>query len=80
MRVERIRTRPKLASPYGAGGGDRGLPVADRQRLTSAEKSICNNASTARAVMLHLRDCYVSKAAILTVSAPRVPVENRSPA
>ena len=32
------------------------------------------------AVMLHLRDCYVSKAAILTVPARPVPVENRSPA
>jgi hypothetical protein len=31
-------------------------------------------------VMLHLRSCYVSKAAILTVPAPPVPVENRSPA
>jgi hypothetical protein len=32
------------------------------------------------AVMLHLRDCYVSKAAILTIPARPVPVENRSPA
>jgi hypothetical protein len=32
------------------------------------------------AVMLHLRSCYVSKAAILTVPALLVPVENRSPA
>jgi hypothetical protein len=32
------------------------------------------------AVMLHLRDGYVSKAAILTVPARPVPVENRSPA
>jgi hypothetical protein len=32
------------------------------------------------AVMLHLRARYVSKAAILTDSATRVPVENRSPA
>jgi hypothetical protein len=32
------------------------------------------------AVMLHLRARYVSKAAILTIPAPRVPVENRSPA
>jgi hypothetical protein len=30
--------------------------------------------------MLHLRARYVSKAAILTIPAPRVPVENRSPA
>ncbi len=32
------------------------------------------------AVMLHLRACYVSKAAILTVPVSIVPVENRSPA
>ena len=32
------------------------------------------------AVMLHLRARYVSKAAILTDLATRVPVENRSPA
>jgi hypothetical protein len=32
------------------------------------------------AVMLHLRVRYVSKAAILKVSAPLVPAENRSPA
>ena len=40
----------------------------------------CDKASPAGAVMLHLRACYVSKAAILTVPTPRVPVENRSPA
>ena len=32
------------------------------------------------AVMLHLRSLYVSKSAILTISALSVPVENRSPA
>jgi hypothetical protein len=31
-------------------------------------------------VMLHLRSCYVSKAAILTVPVQPVSVENRSPA
>jgi hypothetical protein len=34
----------------------------------------------ARAVMLHLRACYVSKAAILTIPVLPGPVENRSPA
>jgi hypothetical protein len=43
-------------------------------------KLICDKASAARAVMLHLRACYVSKAAILTIPAHFVPVENRSPA
>jgi hypothetical protein len=40
----------------------------------------CDKASLACAVMLHLRACYVSKAAILTIPALPVPVENRSPA
>jgi hypothetical protein len=43
-------------------------------------KTTCGKASLARAVMLHLRVCYVSKAAILTIPALHVPVENRSPA
>jgi hypothetical protein len=43
-------------------------------------KWTCDKASPVRAVMLHLRACYVSKAAILTIPAPLVPVENRSPA
>jgi len=43
-------------------------------------KLTCDKASPARAVMLHLRACYVSKAAILTIPAHFVPVENRSPA
>jgi hypothetical protein len=57
--------RPKIALEDGARGG-----------LNEA----CDKASPARAVMLHLRACYVSKAAILTVPAHFVPVENRSPA
>ena len=40
----------------------------------------CDKASPAAAVMLHLRSCYVSKAAILTSPALSVPVVNRSPA
>ena len=46
----------------------------------SGLKLTCDKASPARAVMLHLRACYVSKAAILTIPAHFVPVENRSPA
>jgi len=41
---------------------------------------MCGKAAPSVAVMLHLRSRYVSKAAILTVPVPRVPVENRSPA
>ncbi len=40
----------------------------------------CDNASPPAVVILHLHSCYVSKAAILTVPAKPVPVENRSPA
>ena len=39
----------------------------------------CDKAASAAAVMLHLRSCYVSKAAILTALVQLVPVENRSP-
>jgi hypothetical protein len=41
---------------------------------------MCDKASPKRCVMLHLRSCYVSKAAILTIPVQSVPVENRSPA
>jgi hypothetical protein len=40
----------------------------------------CGKASRAQANILHLHSCYVSKAAILTVSTLPVPAENRSPA
>jgi hypothetical protein len=39
-----------------------------------------DKASPGRAVMLHLRARYVSKAAIFTIPASLLPVENRSPA
>jgi hypothetical protein len=45
-----------------------------------AGKECSDKARDHVAVMLHLRVRYVSKAAILTVPAPLVPVENRSPA
>jgi hypothetical protein len=40
----------------------------------------CDMASPRGGVMLRLRFCYVSKAAILTIPVRHVPVENRSPA
>ncbi|MDO9296077.1 hypothetical protein [Bradyrhizobium sp.] len=43
-------------------------------------KRTCDKASPVAAVMLHLRSCYVSKAAILTSPVLSVPVVNRSPA
>jgi len=45
-----------------------------------AEVRTYDKAAPACAVMLHLRACYVSKAAILTIPVLLVPVENRSPA
>ncbi len=51
-----------------------GMSVEDHRRCG------CDKASPAAAVMLHLRPCYVSKAAILTVPVHVVPTENRSPA
>jgi hypothetical protein len=54
--------------------------TALKNPVCGAVKSMCDKASPARAVMLHLRACYVSKAAILTIPAHFVPVENRSPA
>jgi hypothetical protein len=57
--------------------GQRGLEKTARKIRT---KSSCDQVSPARAVMLHLRARYVSKAAILTIPATLMPVENRSPA
>jgi hypothetical protein len=52
-----------------------------RQKAAAGHfKRTCDKASPAAAVMLHLRSCYVSKAAILTSPALSVPVVNRSPA
>jgi hypothetical protein len=45
-----------------------------------AENKDMRQGIAARAVMLHLRARYVSKAAILTIPVRYVPVENRSPA
>jgi hypothetical protein len=45
-----------------------------------ATKRPRDQVSPVGAVMLHLRARYVSKAAILTVPASLMPVENRSPA
>ena len=57
-----------------------GALILVKSVLCQAQKLTCDKASPERAVMLHLRGCHASKAAILTVPAPRVPVENRSPA
>jgi hypothetical protein len=53
---------------------------AGRTGFRAMPKSSRDIASPLVGVMLHLRSCYVSKAAILTVPVQPVPVENRSPA
>jgi hypothetical protein len=85
IRAERIgRQMNDRAHPKGSPGVQ---IVAAKLRQIALEMSVyrgaeltCDKASPARSVMLHLRACYVSKAAILTISAPLVSVENRSPA
>jgi hypothetical protein len=46
----------------------------------AASQRRCDRVSPVGAVMLHLRARYVSKAAILTIPASLMPLENRSPA
>jgi hypothetical protein len=53
---------------------------AGRTDFRATSKSSRDMASPLAGVMLHLRFCYVSKAAILTVPVSLVPVGNRSPA
>jgi len=76
---------------FSAGDGERRrlavreTEYAGRRRLQNvrekpASKRRHYQASPIAAVMLHLRARYVSKAAILTVPASLMPVENRSPA
>jgi hypothetical protein len=57
-----------------AGGRGSKMSRENRRQWT------CDKASPVAAVMLHLRVRYVSKAAILTLRVPVVPIENRSPA
>ena len=53
--------------------------ICRNDRALTAQKTHCDKPSPVRRVMLHLRACYVSKAAILTNPVLLVPVENRSP-
>ena len=77
---------PSLAEPNDRAAGDGGARWRPSLKSVSADApdqppaSGCANALPVAAVMLHLRSCYVSKAAILTIPVQPVPVENRSPA
>jgi hypothetical protein len=53
---------------------------AAKNAASRSVESACDKASDHARVMLHLRVRYVSKAAILTIPATLLPVENRSPA
>jgi hypothetical protein len=55
------------------------LTIAANRRAR-CRQIVCDKERREWAVMLHLLSRYVSKAAILTVPALPVPVENRSPA
>ncbi|MBR1279054.1 hypothetical protein [Bradyrhizobium sp. AUGA SZCCT0283] len=68
------------ADRHAVPGPKFGALISVETAFCRAGKLTCDKASPERAVMLHLRARYVSKAAILTIPAPRVPVENRSPA
>jgi len=72
--LERIAMRPlKLPAP---DAGFEGVAVGKKEPISRGAMLRRDHV----AVMLHLRSLYVSKAAILTISAFSVPVENRSPA
>jgi len=76
-------TNPTTAEARCCGGApkaDFGQLIAVKKDVCPGLKLACDKASPEHAVMLHLRARYVSKAAILTIPAPLVPVENRSPA
>jgi hypothetical protein len=64
----------------GQDGGGIAPEESSRMSVEDHHRWRCDKASPAVAVMLHLRACYVSKAAILTVPVQVVPTENRSPA
>jgi hypothetical protein len=84
----------RLAHRAHAGEGGTNLRRVDGRQLWLAladelseptgpeirAQSTGDKAAPALLVMLHLRSCYVSKAAILTIPVHSVPVENRSPA
>jgi len=85
MAAMQIRQEPNApmancADRHAAPGRNSSALISVKTAFCRGRKLTCDKASPERAVMLHLRARYVSKAAILTIPAPRVPVENRSPA
>jgi hypothetical protein len=78
--AERSPLSGTLARRHVVAGGEFVTADAPKSVFRDRRRATCDKASPAAAVMLHLRSCYVSKAAILTIPVQPVPVENRSPA
>jgi hypothetical protein len=74
--IDRCLTTPRPRS----GNGDESVSVeAVKLEREQRWQAMRGEASPAAAVMLHLRSCYVSKAAILTVSGtPRAGRKSKS--
>jgi hypothetical protein len=78
---ERSRESPMLKPPEpDQERGDYPKLSARRGYRRAGPYGCCDKASPIAGLMLHLRSCYVSKAAILTLPVLLVLVENRSPA
>jgi len=78
---EQMPGEMKLQSVFRSEGSqDCDSERSEKCRPARTAKRRCDKPAPTPAVMLHLRSCYVSKAAILTIPVQSVPVENRSPA
>jgi hypothetical protein len=79
----RSSREPGIEKPDSAAGfrvcAEEAHPGMTNQNVRVV-KAGCDKAAPMACLMLHLRSCYVSKAAILTVPVLLVLVENRSPA
>jgi hypothetical protein len=60
---------------HGSAGAEAAAAKTSQTAPFNYGHGPCDKAQQAAGVMLHLRSCYVSKAAILTVPALPVPVE-----
>jgi hypothetical protein len=83
--MERSQARPTRALATGHKADEvRVFPTRDlarvKMRFPTVWKARAMRVSDHAPVMLHLRACHASKAAILTIPAILLPVENRSPA
>jgi hypothetical protein len=74
-RTEKLATSWRLL-----GAGAKLVKIGAGEVALSNAEGCRDTAAPVAGVMLHLRFCYVSKAAILPVPVQPVPVENRSPA